>query len=279
MTQLDHRNLPDALRFQRNERNHCHQRQYVQRCHQVEVAGEIPGVKSKCEWLRRVLLKSLEVHVGQLQVVPCGEAESFQSEEGQFKSASEEEQRQVRELAQHGHFQSDDFLGEDADQEGHERQDADSSGQTVQHAGLSVLVFSVKLADQRVGLVRSHCEEVTGVGSGGEVRQSESRLEVHKVDVQFHVGLFDVAVVRENDADLRVAGVNLHWLDCDARSGRGSQQSSSGVLVQDEDEFEFVLSEGPDGGSRKSKKIRLYWISKLELIGKLLFLNGFKLNF
>jgi hypothetical protein len=51
---------------------------------------------------------------------------------------------------------------------------------------------------------------VTGVRSGGEVRQSESRLEVHEVDVQFHVGLFDVAVVRESDADLGVAGVNLH---------------------------------------------------------------------
>jgi hypothetical protein len=51
---------------------------------------------------------------------------------------------------------------------------------------------------------------VAAVRSCGEVRQGESRLEVPEVDVQFHVGLFNVSVVRESHADSGVAGVNLH---------------------------------------------------------------------
>ncbi len=72
----------------------------------------------------------------------------------------------------------------------------------MQHLSLSVLVLSVKLADHGLRLVRVDMEEMIGVRSGGEVKQAERGFEVSEVDVQFHIGLFDVSVVRESHTDL-----------------------------------------------------------------------------
>lgn len=118
VAQLNHRQSPDALGLERNERQDSQQGQQVEQSHEVEVVGESGRVKLKCVRLRRVILDRRIEDASRRKVVPCGVGQGVESEERQLESALVEEEGKVGELAQHGHFQSDEFFGEDTDHKG-----------------------------------------------------------------------------------------------------------------------------------------------------------------
>lgn len=134
VTQFDHGQFADAFGFERNERYDDDQRQDVQNCHYVEVVRKGCSIVSQGQTLRWV---DTELFVGAFKgnVVPGGVHQTLQSEERQFDGAFEVEQRKVDELAEHGHLQSHDFFGEDADEEGEERHQSDGQGQFVEQVG------------------------------------------------------------------------------------------------------------------------------------------------
>lgn len=73
----------------------------------------------------------------------------------------------------------------------------------MQNAGEGVLLLSVILADERVGVIGRDQNDFVGVQGAGEVGYAQTRAQVGEIDFERDLRVLDVLVVAEGDFYLR----------------------------------------------------------------------------